>query len=125
MSENLVAAKAIMVEKRYDLETCPGGWVKLRRFKHGESSARTDQAMTFTGGEEGGQANLSTRRIRLFDFAKAIVDHNLSDGQRKYDFTKPADVDDLESAIGDEIARLIEKHNEVLTVGDIPNSDPT
>ena len=112
-------------EKRYDLEMIEGGWVKLRRMSHGSANELTDVRLSFESGKGKGQAKarLSTVTGRQFQFEKAVVDHNLGDNGRKYNFSKPEDVDALDPSIGDEIAQLIDDHQDLVEDDDIPNSE--
>ena len=111
-------------EKKYDLEKAPGGWVELRRLNHGQSNALSDQRLTFRASKEAaeGEAKIDTRGGRHFAFAKCIVDHNLTSDGTKIDFTKRRGVDSIDPIVGDEIADLIDAHNESLQeAGDVPN----
>jgi len=111
-------------EKRYDLEKAPGGWVELRRLNHGQSNELSDQRLTFRANKEAaeGEAKIATKEGRHFAFSKCIKDHNLTSGGTKVDFTKRRGVDGIDPIVGDEIADLIDTHNETLQeAGDVPN----
>ena len=113
------------LERRYELETVEGGYVTLRRLSHGERLDRLDESMHFEAGD-GDDANakvfVSTAKSRVHDFKTCILDHNLTDeNDVKLDFSKPADIRRLDGAVGDEIAGLINSHNEA--IGDDPK-DP-
>lgn len=116
-------------EKTYDLESVEGGWVKLRRMNHGESNELAGLRVAFTikGENEDEDSAASARTTiklsRHYSFGKVILDHNLATKGRQYNFSKRADVDGLDPVIGDEVATLIDKHNESLEEsGGIPNS---
>lgn len=121
-------------EHTYDLESIKGGWVKLRRMNHGESNELSGLRVAFQikGENEDEDAAASARTTiklsRHFSFNKVIIDHNLGHNGKALNFSKRRDVDDLDAVIGDEIATLIDKHNETLEVdndgdgGDTPNS---
>ena len=116
-------------EKRYDLDTVEDGWVKLRRMSHGSANELTDIRLSFvqdesTGKGKGkGKAKISTVTGRQYQFDKAVVDHNLGHDGKPYDFAKPEDVNDLDPTIGDEIAELIDDHQDLVKDDDIPNSE--
>lgn len=130
---NVVSARSKPREKRYSLESVDGGWVVIRRLKHGESTERLDEILEFRRGAEPG-VNLrvfSNWKARAYDFAHCIVDHNLGDAETgmKLDFSKPEDIADLDENIGDEIQGLINTHHNRVTVqesdeDDVPEKDP-
>ena len=123
----LVEAGFKPVEKTYELEKVEGGWVSLRRLNHGQSNELTDLRLMFVPGdddeEESARARTSIKVGRHYSFSHCIVDHNLGADGRKFDFKKRRDVDNLDPMIGDEVADLIDKHNETIEEsGDLPNS---
>lgn len=124
----IVEAAAKAHEKKYDLESVAGGWVKLRRLTHGEANERNDKVLTFvppdpSDPEAEGVTRISTQRARQHDFALCVVDHNLGRGGVLYNFEAGVDVDALDQAIGDEVGELIQKHNEPIDMEtDLPNS---
>jgi hypothetical protein len=116
-------------EQRYDLETVEGGWVELRRMNHGESNELAGLRVTFQlrsedeDQEAAASARTTIKLSRHYSFNRVIKDHNLASKGKKFDFSKRRDVDTLDAVIGDEIARLIDKHNETLEeTGGSPNS---
>ena len=110
-------------EKRYDLKTLEGGWVKLKRMNHGHSNELTDLRLSFEASKEGsGKATISTKVGRHFAFEHSIVDHNLGSDGKKYDFARPEDVDALDPNYGDEISDLIDSHQELVSGSELPNS---
>lgn len=125
MAEQIVEAGHRPSRKIFPLETVKEGYVELRRLSHGESNELSDQRLAFYASEEDGQgkASIQTKVGRHFSFKKCIVDHNLGAGGKRFNFDKRRDVDDLDPVIGDEIAGLIEKHNETLEeTGEAPKS---
>ena len=114
-------------EKVFDLESVEGGQVTLRRMNHGESNELTDLrlALRLTSDEdESASAKTTIKLSRHYSFSRSIVDHNLSYKGKKFDFKKRRDVDNLDPVIGDEIANLIDDHNESIEgTSDIPNSE--
>ncbi len=126
---DLVEASFKPREEQFDLESIEGGWVKLRRLNHGDSNELAGLRVAFTlkGEDEDRDASASARTTiklsRHYSFSRMVVDHNLAKSGKKYNFEKRRDVDDLDPVIGDEIANLIDKHNETLEAsGDTPNS---
>ncbi len=122
----LVEAGAQPRETTKQLETVEGGWIKIRRLTHGESTERLDSILTFqpdqSGGDEG-KTFVSTTRQRQHDFAACILDHNIGIGGTKVNFKDPKQISALDSGIGDEIDGLIQAHNEPLEPGDEEDDD--
>lgn len=117
-------------QETYELKSVEGGVVTLRRLNHGESNELTDlrlslQLNTADDDEERETSAKTTIRLsRQYSFNKAIVDHNLARNGKKFNLKKRRDVDELDPLIGDEIAELIDKHNEKIEgTDDIPNSE--
>jgi hypothetical protein len=126
MTGQLVNAKARPSEATYNLESIEGGWIKVRRFTHGERVDRLGMilVMGISDDKEGGEAKIDHKAARLHDFDKAIIDHNLGDGNgKKYDFSKQQDVFDIDPTIGDEIDDLIGTHQEAIPADEVPNSE--
>lgn len=121
----LVNAEVRPSEETYNLESLSGAWVKIRRFDHGERIDRLGKILVMGLDEDKeGHATINHRAARLHDFSKAIVDHNLGNSKgRKYDFTKPEDVFNLDPTIGDEIDDIIQVHQEAIPESDIPKSE--
>jgi hypothetical protein len=133
MSEKIVGAKAKPQQKEYPLESAPGGFVVLRRLKHGESTDRLDEILAFKEGPSPGVnlRVLSNWKARLFDFEHCIVNHNLGDEDTgvKFDFRKEDDVYELDENVGDEIQGLINQHHGRVEIeededDDVPETDP-
>ena len=114
-------------EQTYELKSIAGGQVTLRRMNHGESNELTDLRLSLqlTSDEEQEPSAKTTIRLgRHYSFSRCIVDHNLSHKGKKFDFKKRRGVDDLDPVVGDEIADLIDTHNEKIEgTSDIPNSE--
>ncbi|HVI77452.1 MAG TPA: hypothetical protein VM715_04700 [Candidatus Acidoferrum sp.] len=105
--------------ERKELKTCEGGFVLLRKLDYGEMQARrafTSKMSVKSGRKKSnfeGEMALMDRCVQAFEFAHTIMDHNLEDeGGRKLDFQNQADVESLDGAIGEEIARLIDDMNQ-------------
>jgi hypothetical protein len=112
----------------YELKSCPGGWVKLRRMSYGERLHRQDMAMAMSmeTDQRKKTASMDVRPMQTivaaFELRTCVVDHNLEDeNERKLNFASDTDCSLLDGRIGEEIAQLIEDlHNwDVL----LPNSD--
>lgn len=125
---DIVNAKHRPRQQTYDLQTLEGGWVTIRRFTHEERLDRATIIMTLTAGEDEmgeqqGEARINHKAARLHDFKSTIVDHNLGDGSKKYNFRDAKDVWDLDAEVADEVDDLIAKHQEVIPSVDIPKSE--
>lgn len=114
---------------RYDLRTCPGGFVELRQLSYYEMMHRRDIASKMfteqkvqTGRARQKQSPEETIRaqyeimnvaIMEFEFKNCIVDHNLEDDSGiKLDFNNPLTFRMLDPKIGEEIGRLIDDLNQ-------------
>jgi hypothetical protein len=100
--------------ERYELASCPEGFVVVRRMTYGEKLNRTDDMMNMhtSGAEDGMQIQMMSKRVALQDFANLVVEHNLTDENDKpLNFKNAADVLRLDPRIGDEIGQLIDKLN--------------
>lgn len=133
MDKPIVNARSKPQQREYPLESVEGGFVIIRRLKHGESTARLDEILSFKEGTTEGTnlRVLSNWKARLFDFATCIVDHNLGDVETgiKFDFSKEEDVYELDEDVGDDIQSLINKHHGRVSVeeteeDDVPETDP-
>src|SRR5262245_60024641 len=111
-------ATVSVIAERFDLKTCPEGWVELKRMTYGQFLERRDMAskMSFeTDGRKDRPAELVTmhRRVAAFEFRNCIVDHNLEDENgTPLDFRQPMILDRLDPRIGQEIGELIDKMNQ-------------
>lgn len=112
----------ISTTQKFELKTCPGGFVELRRMTFGDKLARqaaiSRVTMATSNGkkDEAQEVSLQTlqREATLLDFRKCIADHNLTaddDGLQKLDFTNPLTLDTLDPRVGEEIADLIDEIN--------------
>jgi hypothetical protein len=110
--------------ERFELKTLPGtedeeaGFVELRRMTYGQLMDRRNLAsgMKLTGqGKKQMEAtiDLTNRKVTEYEFRVCIVDHNLEDENgNKLDIRKPSELQKIDSQIGDEISRLIDKMNQ-------------
>lgn len=122
----------LVTTKRFDLKSCPEGYVIVRRMNYGEELQRTEMATKFTLGGAGasvdkdsfsGALDINTTAVALWDFANLIIDHNITDEQDKLlNFKNPGDVKRLDSTIGKEIGEAIDEWNAAKETEDTKNS---
>ena len=111
----------------FDLKSCPGGWVQLRRMSYGERLHRQDIAMQMSmeadQRKRTAQMNVvpTQTQVAAYELGTCVVDHNLEDESgRKLNFTNPVDCQLLDGRIGEEIAGYIDTMHD--WEGDLPNS---
>ncbi len=104
--------------KRFELKTCPEGYVELMAMPYGKKLFRQQMAsaMRFSGGGKGknfeGEMDLTNAKVIEYEFKECITDHNLEKEDGKpLDFTKARDVNALDPRIGEEISTQISKMN--------------
>jgi len=100
-------------KEKYDLTSLPGAFVELRRLSYGERLHRRDLGMKFKSGQ-GRDVDVSLDSVRstVFDFSKAITDHNLEDAEgNKLDLTNEKAIMSLDPRIAEEIDSLITQMN--------------
>jgi hypothetical protein len=122
----------LVTTKRYDLASCPEGYVIVRRMNYGEELQRTEMATKFTLGGGGssvdkdnfsGALDINTTAVALWDFANLIIDHNITDDtDTPLNFKNPRDVKRLDSTVGKEIGAAIDEWNAVKETEDTKNS---
>jgi hypothetical protein len=112
----------------FDLESCPDGYVKLRKFTYGEHIKHNQ--MTSSMRMKANQDNSFDAEMDLTSFdavqyqlSKCVVEHNLEkdDNGNLFDFSRAADIEILDPKIGGEIQQYISKMNEF--TADLSNSD--
>jgi hypothetical protein len=113
--------------QKYELKTCPEGFVVLRRMSYGQILQRRMFTKLEVGGSGGkdfrGELAMANAKITEFEYAKCIVDHNLEDASgRKLDLTRAADFNQLDPKIGQEIEGYITEMNNF--EADEENSEP-
>lgn len=113
--------------QRFDLKSCPGGYVSLRRMTHGEMLHRQDIAMSMQmqADRRSKSASMDIKQAQTavgqFELAVCVVDHNLEDDKGNLlNFRAPVDVDRLDGRIGAEISSLIEELHD--WEANLPNS---
>lgn len=106
--------------KRVELKTLEGGFVVIRKFDYGETLHRRNFAMRFKApvDKQGrpkadeSYAAPAYDELQHFEFATAILDHNLEDETgRKLDFRNPKDFNRLDTRIAIEIERALDEFN--------------
>jgi len=104
---------------KYELKSLEGGYVVLRKLTYGEWLHRRQMSsnMSFKGGRSKddfeGVMQLVNERATHFEFAKCVVDHNLTDeNDNPLNFAKPDTLKRLDSKIGEEISLRISKLNQ-------------
>lgn len=108
--------------ERYELKTCPEGYVVLRRLSYGEMIERRSlsgklnlNASPGKGKTQDVQAfiQMANRLVTEFEFKNCIVDHNLTDeNDIALDFRKATTLERLDPRVGDEISQYIDAMNQ-------------
>lgn len=107
----------INATERIDLESCPGGYVVIKKLTYGEYLTRQDLAMKVQMAEgQGGKAQLEMKGANLvvtcFEMQRCIVEHNLEDDSgNPLNFKVEATTTILDPIIGQEISEAIERMN--------------
>lgn len=114
---------------RYDLKTCPDGFVMLRALPYGKMLERREKASRMTMDQEVRRGRGSSQRIdfsmmqrwtRQFEFENCIVDHNLeNDTGQKLNFSMAGTLEIMDPKIGAEIEKLIDELNQDEEVEDL------
>ncbi len=111
-------ATVSMKPTKFDLETCPEGWVELRRMSYGELLASQDMAYQINvqmqsqngSAEPEMGAKMSQASVLEYQFKLCIVNHNLeNEAGQPLDFRQASAVHLLDPLIGQEINSLVEK----------------
>src|SRR5688500_4607942 len=103
--------------ERFELKTCPEGFVVLRRLSFGQVMERRmfTKLEINTGGKGKdlqGELAMANRRVTEFEFKTCIVEHNLEDESgRTLDLSTARDFNKLDPMVGQEIEKLISDMN--------------
>lgn len=108
--------------QRFELKSCPGGYVVIRRLSYGKKLERQEITMQMRMFQEearrGGKGTSSmdismmARKVAEFDFKNCVAEHNLEDdGGVTLNFSEPHYVHMLDGNIGDEVGNLINEVN--------------
>lgn len=112
MPQAVVSTEAL----HYELESCPGGFVDIRRMSYGKYLVRQEMALRLkvqsqqTTNQFEGEMAMANKAVTVFEFKECVVDHNLTDLQdQPLNFASPVTIEILDPRIGDEIGSLINK----------------
>jgi hypothetical protein len=113
--------------QRFELQSCPDGYIVIRRMTYGEKLNRQDDMMNMQTSanpkDTEMRIQIMAKRVALQDFANLIIEHNLTDdNDLPLNFRNPADVNRLDPRVGDEIGQLIDKVNSFEEAGEVKNS---
>jgi hypothetical protein len=107
--------------EHYDLKTCEGGFVELRRLSYGEKMKRQEMsfgaAMKVDRKQQQAQSaemvmDMAQTAATEFEFKNCIIAHNLEDDSGNLlDFRSAVHVHMLDPRIGEEIATYIDQMN--------------
>jgi hypothetical protein len=112
------ATSNIQDTQKFDLKTCEGGFIEVRRLSYGEKLQR--RAMTANMKIEAqkgkkdfaGEMQLMNEQATMFDFQKCIVDHNLEDENgTKLNLGSVSDIRRLDPRVGEEIDTILSDLN--------------
>jgi hypothetical protein len=119
--------------EEFELKSCPGGVVKLRRMPYGDWLHRQELAIKMTvasSGKKGqreteGQMVMANKAVTTFEFSRCIVEHNLEDENGNIlDFKTEKALNVLDPRVGNEIGDLIGSLHEVDEGNSLPGSEP-
>lgn len=110
-------ATASIETTKFDLESCPGGWVELRRLTYGEMLKRRDMSTKFTGVGDKNKTDvdvsLDQTSVVAYEFRNAIIEHNLEDEEgNKLNFSNATDISRMDPRIAGEIEDHINEMNQ-------------
>ena len=102
--------------ERYELKSCPGGFIEIKRMSYGQWLKRQEMAVKMQvqqqrkGGNQSMDVSMEALKIALFEYKHCVVDHNLEDeGGQKLNLNSPDGVEQLDPQIGNEIGDIIEE----------------
>lgn len=104
--------------KRFELKSCPEGYVVLRRLTYGQFLERQENAMDITmkrgeGKEAQSLLEMAQTRTAVYEFKMCIVEHNLTDdNDNPLDFKQAFTIQMLDPRIGQEIGVYINEMNQ-------------
>jgi hypothetical protein len=101
--------------ERFDLKSCPGGFVVLRRMSYGKYLARQEMALKLKvqaqqkkGSSFEGEMAMANKIVTVFEFKECVVDHNLTDASdAPLNFASEHTLEILDPRVGNEIGSLI------------------
>lgn len=103
----------------FELKSCEGGWVKLRRMSYGQRLHRQDMAMQMSVQSDSRNKTATMEvtptqtLVSQFELKTCVVEHNLEDEEgRTLNFNSDIDFALLDGRIGEEIGQYIDDmHN--------------
>lgn len=102
--------------ERYELKSCPEGWIEIKRMSYGQWLQRSQMAVKMQvqqqrkGGNQSMDIQMEALKLALFEYKNCVVDHNLEDdGGQKLNLNTPDGVQILDPQIGNEIGDIIEE----------------
>jgi hypothetical protein len=109
-------ATVSMTPQRFELESCSGAYVVIKRMSYGFMLYRQQEAIRNSMSDGDGSPELvmqaMQKRVAEVEFKNCIVEHNLDDeNDVRLDFSNPSSLDKLDPAIGEEIAKRIDEVN--------------
>jgi hypothetical protein len=129
------ATADLTATQRFDLKSCPDGFVELRKLTYGEFTERQGiamkmQAETSASGRQVRDTSatmvLAAAKVAEYELSHTVVDHNLEDENgNKLDFKKPSDVRRLDPQVGNEIGEYIDQMNQFLSDGQAQGNSET
>jgi hypothetical protein len=102
--------------KRYELKSCPGGFVTIREMSFGERMVRNAKQgkmkVLKKSTEFAGEVEMALAALTKWDMSNLVMDHNLEDENgTKLDLSSGRDLEKLASRIGEEIGKYIDEVN--------------
>lgn len=110
-----------VTSQTFDLKSCEGGTVTLKRMTYGDSLKRRDMAMlmsfrSMSGASSQGEemsTELQNRKVTEFEWSSCITSWNLTDeNDQALDWNAPNILDVIDPAVGNEISDLITGMND-------------
>lgn len=119
--------------QRFELKSCEGGFVVLRRLTYGEYLERRQMSSGMKvhatkSNDFEGMIDMMNRSVVEYEFRNCIVEHNLEDeAGQPLDFKRRETLSRLDPRIGEEIGTYIQKMNQFEEDGDasptLPDSE--
>jgi hypothetical protein len=116
--------------QRFELQSCPGGYIVIKRLSYGDKMLRKQKlgktTVTSTNTKNNrmsdfvAEMQMINEEVTLFEFAKSIVSHNLEilkdpddpTSAIPVDFANPDHVRKLDGSVGEEIDDIITRFND-------------
>jgi hypothetical protein len=119
LEEGEMAVATVTVKsKRYDLKSCPDGYVVVKRMTHGQKLFRQDLSSKIkidtSRKAKGSNAEIDMMRTTIthWEFQNLIDEHNLTDAtERPLNFRFIPDINMLDGMVAEEISTYIDEMN--------------